>query len=172
MLVVGPSGETILVDTDDHGDDGEYVLDYLRDRTDYLVTTHADADHTGGHAAVIEHYETQSGGIGAAYDPGIAAGTATYDEYLDAVEDYDVTLYETRAGDAIPMEGATVDVLGPPDPYPDGGACNENDVVLRVAYGNTSVLLPGDAEDHQETHLVDTYGDDLNATLLAARRGR
>jgi competence protein ComEC len=171
-LVVGPSGETMLVDTGDHSDDGEYVLDYLRDRgidrIDYLVTTHADADHIGGHAAVIEHYETQSDGIGAVYDPGIAAGTATYDEYLDAVEEHDVTLYETRAGDAIPMEGATVDVLGPPDPYLDGGARNENNVVLRVAYGNTSFLLPGDAEDHQEAYLVDTYGDDLNATLLAA----
>ena len=170
-LVVGPTGETMLVDTGDHRDDGEHVLDYLRelgiDRIDYLVTTHADADHIGGHAAVIEYYETRADGVGAVYDPGIAASTATYDEYLDAVEKHDVTLYETRAGDAIPMEGATVDVLGPPDPYLDGGARNENNVVLRVTYGNTSLLHPGDAEDDQEEHLVDAYGDDLNATLLA-----
>ena len=171
-LVVGPTGETMLVDTGDYADDGEHVLDYLRDRgidrIDYLVTTHADADHIGGHGAVIEHYETRADGVGAVYDPGTAASTATYDEYLDAVEEHDVTLYETRAGDAIPMEGATVDVLGPPDPYLDGGARNENNVVLRVAYGNTSVLLPGDAEDDQEGQLVETYGDDLNATVLAA----
>ncbi|NHN48648.1 MBL fold metallo-hydrolase [Halostella sp. JP-L12] len=171
-LVVGPTGETMLVDTGDYSDDGEHVLDYLRDRgidrIDYLVTTHADADHIGGHAAVIEYYETQADGVGAVYDPGIAASTATYDEYLDAVEEHDVRLYETRAGDAIPMEGAVVDVLGPPDPYLDGGARNENNVALRVAYGDTSLLLPGDAEDDQERHLVETYGDDLNATLLAA----
>ncbi|WP_323190257.1 lamin tail domain-containing protein [Halostella sp. PRR32] len=171
-LVVGPSGETMLVDTGHWTDDGDRVLRYLRQRgihrIDYLVTTHADADHIGGHAAVIEHYETKANGVGAVYDPGIAASTATYDEYLSAVEKHDVTLYETREGDSIPMEGIAIDVLGPPEKRLDDGARNENNVVLRLRHGSVSALLPGDAEHVQEAHLVDTYGVELNATVLAA----
>ncbi|WP_199240787.1 ComEC/Rec2 family competence protein, partial [Halorubrum sp. SP3] len=104
-LILGPEGETMLVDTGHYNDDGEYVLEYLRrhdvTRIDHLVTSHNDADHIGGNAAVIEYYETEADGIGGVYDPGIAASTQTYAEYLDAVEEHDVTLYETREGDAI-----------------------------------------------------------------------
>jgi competence protein ComEC len=171
-LVVGPTGETMLIDSGHYNDDGAHVLAYLQDqgvdRIDHLVSSHNDADHIGGHAAVIEHYETEADGVGAVYDPGIAASTQTYESYLDAVETHDVPLYETREGDAIPMEGVDVQVLGPPDPYIEGEARNENSVVLKLTFGETSFLFTGDAEDDQEAYLVEEYGDALGATVLKA----
>ncbi|MEZ3163070.1 lamin tail domain-containing protein [Halorubrum sp. RMP-47] len=171
-LVLGPDGETMLVDTGHYNDDGEYVLAYLRrhgiDRIDHLVVSHNDADHIGGNAAIIEHYQTEAEGVGAVYDPGIAASTQTYAEYLDAVEEHDVTLYETREGDAIQFGAVDVDVLGPPDPYLEGEARNENSIVLKLTYGETSFLLSGDAEDDQEAYLVDAYGSELRSTVLKA----
>ena len=89
-LIVGPEGDTMLIDTGDFRTDGEQVLEYLEaqniDRIDYLVTSHPDADHIGGHANIITHYETQKDGIGAIYDPGLTSTTQTYARYLDAVE--------------------------------------------------------------------------------------
>jgi competence protein ComEC len=171
-LVVGPTGETMLIDTGHFTDDGEYVLQYLRahniDRIDYLVTSHNDADHIGGNAAIINYYETEADGIGAVYDPGIAASTDTYAEYLDAIEEHNVTLYETREGDSIPFEGIEVRVLGPPEPYLDNDARNENSIVLKLTYGQTSFLFPGDAEDDQEAYLVEEYGSALDSTVLKA----
>ncbi len=171
-FIVGPTGETMLIDTGHFNDDGEYVLRYLRrhdvERIDYLITSHNDADHIGGNAAIIEYYETEANGIGAVYDPGIAASTQTYESYLDAVEQYDVTLYETREGDSIPLEGATVEVLGPPEPYLESEARNENSIVLKLEFGRTSFLFTGDAEDDQEEYLVEQYGSDLNVTVLKA----
>lgn len=171
-LLVGPTGETMLIDTGDFTDDGEFVLQYLRqhdiDRIDYLIVSHNDADHIGGNADIIEYYETKAGGIGAIYDPGIAASTETYSEYLDAVEQYDVTLYETREGDTIPFEGVDVQVLGPPDPYLETEARNENSIVLDLTFGRTDMLFTGDAEDDQEQYLVDKYGDQLGAMVLKA----
>ncbi len=171
-LVVSPAGETMLVDSGDFRDDGEYVLGYLRDRgidrIDHFVVSHNDADHIGGNAAIIEHYETEAQGIGAVYDPGIAASTRTYGEYLDAVEEYGVPLFETREGDDLPFAGVTVRVLGPPEPYLENEARNENSIVLRLAHGRTSVLLPGDAEDDQEAYLVEEYGESLRSTVLKA----
>jgi len=169
-LIISPSGETMLVDTGHYRDDGTHVLAYLQrhdiERIDHLVTSHADADHIGGHAAVIDYYETEADGIGTVYDPGIAASTQTYGAYLDAVAAHNVTLYETRAGDAIAFAGVDVAVLGPPEPYLDGNDRNENSLVLQLTYGETSLVLTGDAEADQEGYLVSTYGERLNATIL------
>jgi competence protein ComEC len=171
-LVVGPTGETMLIDTGHYNDDGAHVLTYLErhdiTRIDHLVVSHNDADHIGGNAAIIDYYEREADGIGAVYDPGIAASTQTYERYLDAVEEHDVTLYETREGDAIQFEGVDVAVLGPPEPYLENGARNENSIVLELTHGETSFLLSGDAEDDQEAYLVETYGDRLRATVLKA----
>ena len=171
-LIVSPDGETMLVDTGHYNDDGEHVLDYLQEhditRIDHLVSSHNDADHIGGNAAVIEYFESEANSIGAIYDPGIAASTQTYGDYLDAVEEYDVTLYETREGDAVSFGEIDVDVLGPPDPYLENEARNENSIVLKFTHGETSFLLSGDAEDDQEAYLVDTYGAQLQSTVLKA----
>jgi competence protein ComEC len=171
-LFVGPTGETMLIDTGDYNDEGEYVLKYLKrhniDRIDHLVVSHNDADHIGGTAAVIEYYETEVDGVGAIYDPGIAASTNTYEEYLDAVEEHDVTLYQTREGDSISFEGVDVDVLGPPEPYLENEARNENSIVLRLQYGDFSALWTGDAEEDQEAYLVEEYGDELDSTIYKA----
>ncbi|MFC4449976.1 lamin tail domain-containing protein [Halorussus aquaticus] len=172
VLVVGPTGETLLYDTGNWNDDGEHVLNYLRERNvsriDYLVTSHADADHVGGHAEIIDYYETEADGVGAIYDPGIAAASRTYEAYLDAVERHDVTLYRTQAGDSIPMAGASVRVLAPPEGYLADSDRNENSLVLGVARGNASFLLTGDAERRAEEYLTGRYDRTLNATVLAA----
>ncbi len=171
-LIISPDGETMLVDTGHYNDDGEHVLAYLRqheiDRIDHLVTSHGDADHIGGNAAIIEHYETEADGIGAVYDPGITASTNTYSEYLDAIEAHEVTLYETREGDTIDFDDVDVNVLGPPDPYLADEDRNENSIVLKLTHGTTSFVLTGDAEAEQEEYLVDEYGDELQATVLKA----
>lgn len=171
-LVVGPANETMLIDSGDWQDDGEHVLAYLErhnvTRINYLVTTHAHADHIGGHTAIIEHYETKADGIGAIYDPGIAASTATYDEYLDAVERHNVTLYEARAGDKIPFANASVELLSPPNPYLSNEDRDENSIAVHLTFGNATFLFTGDAGDAGEKYLVDTYGDALNATALQA----
>jgi len=172
VFVEGPTGETMLVDSGDWSDDGEDVLAYLQargvERLDYLVTSHADADHIGGHAAVIEHFETEGDGVGAVYDPGITSSSQTYDDYLDAVETHNVTLYETRAGDPIPMSGVDAEVLAPPRRHLAGSDRNENSIVLRIGFGNSTFLLPGDGEDASEEFLADEYGEGLNATVLSA----
>ncbi|WP_254525572.1 lamin tail domain-containing protein [Natrinema caseinilyticum] len=171
-LVVGPTNETMLIDSGDWSDDGEHVLAYLRDhdieRIDYLVTTHADADHIGGHEAVIDYFETRGEGIGAVYDPGITSSSHTYGDYLNAIDEHDVTLYETRAGDRIPLEGVEIDVLAPPAAYLASGDRNENSIIVRLGFGRSSFLLPGDGETASERYLVDEYGSGLNATVVRA----
>ena len=170
MLVMGPTGETLLIDSGDWPNEGETVIDTLNqlglDRVDYLVTSHPDADHIGGHAEIIDYLETEGEGVGTVYDPGITSTSQTYQDYLDAIDQHNVTLYRSYAGDEIPMEGATVQILGPPEELVANGDRNENSLVIHIAHGNTSVLVPGDAESEGESYLIETYGEKLNSTVL------
>ncbi|ADB61600.1 beta-lactamase domain protein [Haloterrigena turkmenica DSM 5511] len=172
-LLVTPDGETVLIDTGIWQADGQGVIDYLEgegiERIDHLVTTHGHADHIGGHAAVIEHFEERGEGVGAVYDPGVASTSATYDNYLDAIEEHEVRLLKVAAGDHLPLEDESVDatVLNPPGDD-DGGSIDAYSTVLSVEYGEFSYLTTGDIEDGAERRLVDERGDALAADAYQA----
>ena len=172
-LVITPAGETVLVDTGDWRQDGAGVITYLEahdvDRIDHLVATHGHADHIGGHAAIIEHYETELDGIGAAYDSGVAHTSQTYDNYLDAVEDYDVELFVVEADDELPLADATVaaTVHNPP-PGDSGSDLHENSVTLTIDFGDVTYLTTGDAERAAEEWMVDERGEALEADVYQA----
>jgi competence protein ComEC len=169
VLLVSPEGETMLVDSGGWQDDGATVIEYLEsrdvDRIDHLVSTHGHADHIGGHEAVIDHYETEKGGVGAVYDSGVPHTSKTYERYLDAVERHDVPLYEVAAGDEIPFAGVEATVLNPEEPKSDD--LHENSVAVRVGFGETAFLFTGDAERAAERHMVDD-ADTLESDVYQA----
>ncbi|MXV62127.1 MBL fold metallo-hydrolase [Natronorubrum sp. JWXQ-INN-674] len=172
-LLVTPTGETILIDTGDWRQDGQEVIDYLEaegiERIDHLVATHAHADHIGGHAAVIEHFEENGAGVGAAYDSGVTHTSQTYENYLDAVEEHEVRLFQVVDGDTLPLEDETVEatVLNPPD---DDSSVDlhYNSVTLAVEFGEFSYLTTGDAEQQAEERLVEEHGETLGADAYQA----
>jgi competence protein ComEC len=171
-LVIGPSGETMLIDTGDWRQDGQGVIDYLEahgvDRVDHLVATHAHADHIGGHAAVIEHFETEGNGVGAAYDSGVASTSQTYANYLDAIEEYDVTLFEIQEGDTLPFgDGVGATVLNPPTGG-GGSDIHDNSVALILELGDVRYLTTGDAESDVERRLVADWRDELDVEIYQA----
>jgi competence protein ComEC len=172
-LLVTPTGETVLIDTGDWRQDGDAVIAYLErlgiERIDHLVATHPHADHIGGHAAVIEHFETERDGIGAAYDSGVAHDTATYERYLDAVEEHDVDLLLVEEGDRLPLADANVSALVVNPPGGDSGDdFHRNSVALAVEYGEFRYLTTGDAERETEERLLEDWPAALDADVYQA----
>ncbi|WP_137288790.1 ComEC/Rec2 family competence protein [Natronorubrum halophilum] len=172
-LLVTPANETIVIDTGDWRPDGQDVIDYLEERNisriDHLVATHAHADHIGGHAAVIEHFEEHGDGVGAAYDSGIAQTSQTYEGYLDAVKEYEVTLFQIAEGDTLPLEDESLEatVLNPPADG-SGDGLHYNSVTLVVEFGEFSYLTTGDADRAAEQRLVEDHGENLTADAYQA----
>lgn len=168
-LIVAPTGETMLIDSGGPEDGGETVIAYLEsqgvDRIDYLVATHARPEHVGGHAAIIEHYETERGGVGQAWDPGVPSDDQRYEEYRDAVEEYGVDLVETREGDERSLGAAGVTVFNPPDGSDRPDDLRYNSMALLVEFGDASFLFTGDAEADAESRMASRHGADLGADV-------
>ena len=156
-LVTMPDGTTLLIDAGGNTIDstrriGETVVsEYLWWRgfseIDYVLATHADADHIDGLNDVIKDFTVRGALIARrpSDDPEFAkfaqtlARTNTHSEMIEA-------------GDVIHFGDVTVSVLWP---RAKGEKSTNNDsIVLRLQYGERSILLTGDIEQASERSLL------------------
>jgi competence protein ComEC len=90
---------------------------------------------------------------------------ATYNELLRQATSLGVYVRRLHAGDSFQFGGAIVQVLAPAADYtPRAQAENNDSLVLRVVYQETSALLEGDAEWPSEARMTAVGG--LASTLL------
>jgi competence protein ComEC len=173
-LVISPDGKTMLVDGGGFGGDprkaqqefdiGEEVVSptlWARGirHLDVVALSHAHSDHMGGLPAVLRNFKPTELWVG--NNPHSAA----YDHLLDEAAALHIHMRELRAGAELRLGGAVVNVLAPSSEYHPGDEANNNDsLVLHVAYGNTSVMLEGDAESPIERAMMSQPG--LQSTLL------
>ena len=139
VLIRSPSGQNVLYDG---GRRDEQVLSYLREMNiqslDLVIASHPDADHIGGLAEVVRHYEPRF-----FIDNGVPHSTQTYQGLLDAVESAGTRLLEPT-GQRIGLGEVSLQVLPPPD---DESLDNNNrSVGVVVSYGSFTAALTGDAE--------------------------
>lgn len=170
-LIETPDDETVVVDTGGWQQEGQGIIDHLEflgiEHVDHLVATHAHADHIGGHADLIEHFETERDGIGFVYDSGLTHTTAAYQDYIDAVDEYGHDLLVVEEDEFLPVDGIDVFVLNPPT---NGGGddLDYNCVVLRVDHDEVTYLTTGDAGADAEARMVSDWGGQLPADIYQA----
>ncbi|MGA2887998.1 MAG: ComEC/Rec2 family competence protein [Terracidiphilus sp.] len=174
LLLITPDGKTMLVDGGGHGggphqapqdyDIGEEVVSQVLwsrgiRRLDVVALTHAHSDHMGGLPAVLRNFHPRELWVG--NNPRFGA----YLALLDEAASLHVRVRSLTAGDAFPFGPTRVTVLAPFRGYQPGPEPTNNDsVVMRVAYGATSVMLEGDAEAPVEHTMLSEPG--LASTLL------
>lgn len=174
ILLVTPEGKSLLVDAGGFGggprqapqefDFGEEVVSAaLWSRgirhLDAVALSHAHSDHMGGMSSVLRNFHPAELWIG--NNPHFAA----YDALLDEAHQLRVATRTLRAGDAIVLGSARIHVFAPLSTYsPKPEPSNNDSLVLRVAYGATSILLEGDAEAPIEQEMLAEQS--LGSTVL------
>jgi competence protein ComEC len=146
-LLLGPEGETILVDG---GPDPAGLLGKLRargvDHIDLMVATHGDQDHIGGLEAVIGAYP-----VGRLWHPGHTERPGLYEELLDAAAAAGLEMELPRAGWSAGIGSFRLEVLSPSRRF---AGINDESIVLRVTAGSTvTLLLTGDVEATAQAEL-------------------
>jgi competence protein ComEC len=179
LLLISPDGKTLLVDGGGFGggphqapqdfDIGEEVVsEVLWSRgirhLDAVALTHAHSDHMGGLPAILRNFHPAELWVGK--NPRFAA----YNDLLNEAASLHIRVRSFRAGDALSIGEAQINILAPFSNYQPGPTPTNNDsLVMRVAYLSTSVLLEGDAESPIEDALVAQSalpGHGLQSTLL------
>lgn len=153
-------GKTMLIDGGDKSA-GRTVYTYLKklgiDYLDYVVCTHADADHVGGLSGALE-YAT----VGTVYCPVSDYDSQAFSNFKTRVQAQGKTLVCPQADLTFSLGSAVVTVLAPREVYSDN---NNTSIVLRIVYGETSFLFTGDAEYDSEAAMCDA-GVSLRSTVL------
>jgi competence protein ComEC len=164
-----PLGRWILVDAGrawSSGDAGRStVLPYLRRRGGALalfVLTHPHADHVGGAASVIRALRPA-----AVRDAAFVAGSEPYAEMLAATHSVQADWARVQPGERMEIDGLELEFLAPDSAWTVAlDDPNEASTVLRVQYGERSLLLTGDAEVGLESWLLEHAADRLDVDLL------
>ncbi len=174
LLVITPDGKTLLIDGGGFGggprqapqefDIGEEVVSpalWARGirRLDVVALSHAHSDHMGGLPAVLRNFRPAELWVGNNPD------VASYRALLAEAAALHISLRSFRAGDAFSFGVTQISVLAPFAGYQPGlEPANNDSLVLRVAYRQTSLLLEGDAEAPIEQAMLAEPG--LASTLL------
>lgn len=166
-ILIRTAKEVVLVDSGDIPTRDKLVK-YIESQgiktIDKVIITHPHADHLGGMPGVLNNFTVKQ-----IYDSGLTTTTALYRQYLTAVQKKDIPFNVVTPGNQIDIgEGIVLKVLAPEKPFIANSELNNNSIVLKLAYGNFSMLLTGDAEREGEMRILQAYGAELKSAVLKA----
>jgi competence protein ComEC len=128
----------------------EFLWSRGLDRVDYIVPTHADADHIDGLNDVARNFSVR-----AAIVARTPARDPEYRRFVETMSSETVPVVQIGAGDSLRFGDVTADVLWPP-PRADAEAPwrNNDGVVLRIRFGERVFLFAADIEKQAEAELL------------------
>ena len=159
-----PSGKTLLIDTGKTSSNVDYTR-YLKNKVinnsrsnkiDYLILTHADADHVGGTMKLLSEFE-----IGFVYMPCIDSETETFSNIKNEV--FNNYNYQVLAGN-LNIEEDDVNITN--FQLLQNEETNDSCPVIKIEYKSKSFLFTGDISTDAETALVEEFSAKLNSDVL------
>jgi competence protein ComEC len=172
VLDVG-QGDSILIQRGnrqilvDGGPSSRKLLYHLGDKLPFwdrtielLVLTHPDPDHITGLVEVLRRYNVDRVLTSVQEDE-----SDIYREWRRLIEEGGVEHIIAQVGQQITMGEVKLTVLHPSPAFLEEASPNNASVVLRLTYGNFSLLLTGDIETEAEEYLL-AQDVKLRATLL------
>ena len=170
ILIEFPNGKCILIDAGSSSlryDAGEKVIvPFLKrkgiTKVDYLLTTHPHSDHIGGVKSILRSIP-----VDMLVMDSLVFTNRMSREILEIAKSMNIGIATLWSGRKIEVDSnVRVYILNPNrDEIPDRNL-NNNSLVLKVVYGNTSMLFVGDVETVVEQKMISHYGSFLLSDIL------
>ncbi len=168
FLIKFPNGQTALVDAGEATpkfDNGKRVIIPLLNKLgikkiDYLFISHIDSDHYMGSLSLI-----REGRIGQIYKPRLDSAKSNdlnFEKILQRNR-IPVNYYSQRA---IKIGNSKVYLLNNSDGTISSESSNDASGVMKIVYGNNSILFTGDAGVKVEKNYISKYGLFLRSDVL------
>lgn len=152
LFIESPTGTQIIVD----GGPGKNILKELPklmpfwDRSiDAMVITNPDKDHISGFTDILKLYTVDT-----VFEPGTINDSGTYKNIEKEIKNKKIPDILAKKGMNIDIGGgAYLEVLFP-DKDVSMGEVNDGSIVMRLIYGETSIMLTGDATEKTENIIL------------------
>jgi len=124
--------------------------------------TNPDQDHIGGFSDVLEVYQ-----VGSFFEPGTINDSKTFQNLKYEIKNKEIPDILAKRGMRLNLGGgAVIDILFPDRDVFDW-ASNDGSIVAKLTYGDTSVMLTGDATVNTEKIILGEYSPEaLQSTIL------
>lgn len=157
--IVECDGHYMLVDGG-NSEDSSLIYSILKSNNisnlDIVVASHAHEDHVGGISGAL-NYATAN----LILCPELTYDTKAFESFIKYSNQSGKEVTIPKAGDEYSLGSAKILILG----VLSADGINNESIVLRVDYGETSFLFTGDAEREAEQAILDS-GKNLDATVL------
>lgn len=166
LFIESPTGVQVLVD----GGPGKNlmkeiskVLPWYDRRIDMLVVTNPDRDHYEGFIPLLDKYK-----VDVVLEPGTNNTNEAYKVLEDKIISKNIPKIIVERGEIVDLgAGAYLQILFP-DRDISGLSPNDGSIVMRLVYGDTSVMLQGDSTARIEEYILSLDGEKLKSTILKA----
>lgn len=116
------------------------VMPIYDKKIDAIVITNPDADHIAGFLDILKNYK-----VGKVFEPGTFNNSKTYKNLEAEIKRQNIPDILVKKGMRLNLGGgAVIDILFP-DRDVANWETNDGSVIARLSYGETSVMLTGDA---------------------------
>ncbi len=163
-----PDGRHLLLDAGPRQEEWDagrmIVLPYLTavgvSSLELAIISHPHADHAGGLEALLKGLR-----IGAIRQPPLTVAGTLYTQALAVAAEQGVPVQTWVAGDRLQLGAVELQILAPDSLLAGNLGANEGSLVIKLSYGETSLLLTGDIERQAERRLL-AYGPLLHSDWL------
>ena len=172
ILITTPDGRRVLIDAGTDKDGKNLVKRFKKegiDALDALIVTHFDKDHVGGADRVLDALD-----VARVVMPQYAKDGRQYQDFVQALQKSGAQAerLEANARLELPLDdGATLLITAAHGTYYGEDEENDFSLCVRLAYGQTRFLFPGDAEDARQRELL-AEGDVACDVLKVPHHGR
>lgn len=140
-----------------------HVIPWYDRHIDMIVVTNPDLDHYSGFLSLLDRYS-----VDVDLESGTFSKTDTYTLLEKEIMQKKIPKIIAQRGQRVNLGGgAYLEVLFP-DRDVSGLTSNDGSLVMRLVYGDTSVILQGDSTARIEEYLVGLDGNNLKSTILKA----
>lgn len=140
-----------------------YLKEHKVDRLKYMIATHPDEDHIGGLAGALNY-----AAVDTAFCPVTEHDTRAFESFVKYLNKQGKSITVPLNGTQFRLGSASVRLIGP---VSRSSVSNNNSIVARVTYGNTSFLFTGDAEAGEEHEIIRSGAEVRSDVLKVGHHG-